>query len=190
VQGWRKKWLYVKDEPTGAQLYGLSHVDLSQEILRHKSWEAEATPEEIATTESLVLRLKSLQNTPGQELSGVQILAHFLRIRVQPLQARATPLWMYSGTGDSARISADLPVGELEKLVRRFTSLTKNDIVPTTCRVEPFSAAHPLPSVSTLVELLLSLTFLSILSFLLTHTFLCRTIKSFHNFPLSPKVER
>jgi hypothetical protein len=30
VQGWRKKWLYVKDEPTGAQLYGLSPVDMSQ----------------------------------------------------------------------------------------------------------------------------------------------------------------
>ncbi|KAK1626001.1 hypothetical protein QYE76_000316 [Lolium multiflorum] len=122
VQGCCKKWLYVKDEPTGGQLYGLSHVDMSQEILRRKSWEAEATPEEIAATESLVLRLKSLQNTPGQELSGVQILAHFLRIRVQPLQARATPFWMYSGTGDSARISADLPVGELEKLNHQIIS--------------------------------------------------------------------
>ncbi|KAK1613154.1 hypothetical protein QYE76_036827 [Lolium multiflorum] len=146
VQGWRKKWLYIKDESNGAQLYGLSPVDPSQEILRRKSWDAEATPEEIAATESLVLRIKALQNTSGQELSGVQILAYFLRVRVQPLQARATPLWMYSGTGDSARISADLPVGELEKLVRRFTSLTKNEIVPTTCRVEPFSATHPLPS--------------------------------------------
>ncbi|KAK1692106.1 hypothetical protein QYE76_008803 [Lolium multiflorum] len=145
VQGWRKKWLYIKDEPTGAQLCSLSPVDLSQEILRRKSWDAEATPEEIVATESLGLRIKSLQNTPGQELSGVQILAYFLRVRVQPLQARATPLWMYFGTGDSARISADLPVGELEKLVRRFTSLTKNDVVPTTCRVEPFSAAHPIP---------------------------------------------
>ncbi|KAK1614154.1 hypothetical protein QYE76_019671 [Lolium multiflorum] len=116
VQGWRKKWLYIKDEPNGAQLYGLSPVDLSQEILRRKSWDAKATPEEIAATDSLVFRIKALQNTPGQELFGVQILAYFLWVRVQPLQARATPLWMYSGAGDSARISADLPVGELEKL--------------------------------------------------------------------------
>ncbi|KAM0864835.1 hypothetical protein ACQ4PT_043664 [Festuca glaucescens] len=146
VQGWRKKWLYVKDESTGTQQYGLSPFDMSQEILRRKSWDAEATPEELAATESLIARIKALQNTQGRELSGVQIIAHFLRIRVQPIQARASPLWLYSGAGDAARISKDLAVKDLEKLVRRFTSLSKKSEVPSSCRVEPFSGAHALPA--------------------------------------------
>ncbi|KAM0839812.1 hypothetical protein ACQ4PT_060052 [Festuca glaucescens] len=146
VQGWRKKWLYVKDEPTGSQQYGLAPFDMSQEILRRKSWDAEATPEESVATESLIARIKALQNTQGQELSGVQIIAHFLQIHVQPIQARASPLWLYSGAGDAARISEDLSVKELEKLVRRFTSLNKKTEVPSACRVEPFSGAHALPT--------------------------------------------
>ena len=155
VQGWRKKWLYVKDETTGDQQYGLAPFDMSQEILRRQSWDAEATPEEIATTEHLMEHIKKLQNTRGKELSGVQILAHFLRIRVQPIQARSGPLWLYSGAGDAARISEDLPVKDLEKLVRRFTSLSKKLEVPASCRVKPFSGAHALPAVSSLLEILL-----------------------------------
>jgi hypothetical protein len=165
VQGWRKKWIYIKDESTNAQLYGLAPFDMSQEILRRKSWDIEATPEELAATESLILPIKALQNTQGQELSGVQILAHFLRLRVQPLQACASPLWLYSGAGDAPRISKDLSVKDLEKLVCRFTSLTKNADVPASCRVEPFSGAHALPAVSILSNLF-AFTFLAYLVFL------------------------
>ncbi|KAM0842782.1 hypothetical protein ACQ4PT_058140 [Festuca glaucescens] len=146
VQGWRKKWLYVKDESTGTQQYGLAPFDMSQEILRRKSWDAEATPEELAATESLIAWIKALQNTQGQELSGVQIIAHFLRIHVQPLQARASPLWLYSGAGDATRISTDLSVKDLEKVVCRFTSLSEKSPVPTSCRVVPFSGTHALPA--------------------------------------------
>ncbi|KAM0869630.1 hypothetical protein ACQ4PT_040555 [Festuca glaucescens] len=126
VQGWRKKWLYVKDKTTGNQQYGLTPFDMSQEILRCQSWDAEATPEEVAATEHLIERIKTLQTTRGKELSGVQIIAHFLRIQVQPIQARSGHLWLYCGAGDIARISEDLPVQDLEKLVRRFTSLSLN----------------------------------------------------------------
>ncbi|KAK1691911.1 hypothetical protein QYE76_008608 [Lolium multiflorum] len=122
VQGWRKKWLYVKDESTGTQQYGLAPFDMSQEILRRKSWDAEANPEEMAATECLITRIKALQNTQGQELSGVQMIAHFLRIRVQPIQARSSPLWLYSGAGDAARISEDLSVKDLEKLNHQILS--------------------------------------------------------------------
>ena len=62
-------------------------------------------------------RIHQLQNTDGKELSGVQILAYFIRIRVQPLQARKNPLWMYSGAKDVDRLSKDLSVKDLERLV-------------------------------------------------------------------------
>ena len=172
VQGWRKKWLYVKDESTGTQQYGLAPFDMSQEILRRKSWDAEATPEELAATECLIARIKALQNTQGQELSGVQIIAHFLRMRVQPIQARANPLWLYSGAGDAARISKDLSVKDLEKLVRRFTSLSKKSEVPASCRVEPFSGAHALPAVSVFLEFFAFSFPASCIFIILTRTFI------------------
>jgi hypothetical protein len=77
--------LYVKDESTGTQQYGLAPFDMPREILRRKSWYAEATPDELEATESLIAQIEALQNTQGQESSGVQIIAHFLRIRVQPI---------------------------------------------------------------------------------------------------------
>jgi hypothetical protein len=76
-------------------------------------------------TNALMKRIHELQNTHGKELSGVQITAYFLRIRVQPLQARKNPLWMYVGEEDVDRVSKDLSVKDLEKLVRRFSSLSK-----------------------------------------------------------------
>ena len=92
-------------------------------------------------------RIYELQNTRGKELSGIQITAYFLRIRVQPLQARKNPLWMYAGDEDVDRISKDLPVKDLEKLIRRMSKLSKKDTIPTSCRVKPFSSTNPLPEV-------------------------------------------
>ncbi|KAK1610090.1 hypothetical protein QYE76_033763 [Lolium multiflorum] len=145
VQGLHRKWLYIKDESSEAQEYGLAPFDATKEIHRRKSWDAEATAEGKAATDALIACIHELQNTDGAELSGVQIIAHFLRIRVQPLQARKNPLRMYSGAEDADRISDNLFVKDLEKLVRRFTSLNKNHEVPSSYRVEPFSGSHALP---------------------------------------------
>ncbi|KAK1613212.1 hypothetical protein QYE76_036885 [Lolium multiflorum] len=82
VQGWRKKWLYIKDESSDAQEYGIAPFDAAEEIQRCKSWDAKATAEERAATDALITRIRELQNTDGAELLGVQIIAHFLRIRV------------------------------------------------------------------------------------------------------------
>ena len=147
VQGWRKKWLYVKDQKTGTQEYGLAPFDLTKGVVKRKSWDADATPEEIAATEHLMKKIYDLQSTPKKELSGLQLMTHFLRLRIQPLQARANPMWMYSGPGNEMKISVDLSVEELEKLARRFTKLTKNDPIPSECLVKPYSANHPLPKV-------------------------------------------
>jgi hypothetical protein len=43
-------------------------------------------------------------------------------------------------------------VKDLEKLVHRFTSLSKKIEVLASCRVEPFSGAHALPVVSFLLD--------------------------------------
>jgi hypothetical protein len=63
VQGWRKKWLYVMDETTSDQKFGLAPFDMSQDILRRHSWDAEATPEETTATQHLIEQIKKLQTT-------------------------------------------------------------------------------------------------------------------------------
>ncbi|KAK1693596.1 hypothetical protein QYE76_010293 [Lolium multiflorum] len=145
VQGWRKKWLYIQEENHGCAEDNIPPFDGAEKIFRRHSWDAEATDEEKASTEALMARIHELQNTRGKELSGIQITAYFLRTRVQPLQARKYPLWKYAGEKDEDRLSVDLEVKDLEKLVRKISSLSKKDPVPSSCRVKPFSAANPLP---------------------------------------------
>ncbi|KAK1645330.1 hypothetical protein QYE76_063135 [Lolium multiflorum] len=145
VQGWRKKWLYIQEENHGCAEDNIPPFDGAEKILRRRSWDAEATEEERASTEALMTRIHELQNTRGKELSGIQITVYFLKSRVQPLQARKFPLWKYTGDEDVDRLSADLEVKDLEKLVRKISSLSKKDSVPSSCRVTPFSAANPLP---------------------------------------------
>ncbi|KAK1692722.1 hypothetical protein QYE76_009419 [Lolium multiflorum] len=145
VQGWRKKWLYVHEESSDSVEYNISPFDGKTKILRRRSWDAEATEEEKSATEALMTRIRELQNTRGKELSGIQITAYFLRIRVQPLQARKNPLWMYADDEDVERLSKDLPVKDLEKLIQRISKLNKKDIIPSSCQVKPFSSTNPLP---------------------------------------------
>jgi hypothetical protein len=45
-------------------------------------------------------------------------------------------------------LSADLEVKDLEKLVRKISSLSKKDPVPSSCRVKPYSATNALPKVN------------------------------------------
>ncbi|KAK1625944.1 hypothetical protein QYE76_000259 [Lolium multiflorum] len=145
VQGWRKKWLYIREENDGCAEDNIPPFDGAEKILRRRSWDAEATEEERTSTEALMTRIHELQNTRGKELSGIQITAYFLRTRVQPLQARKNPFWRYSGDEDADRLSTNLEVKDLDRLIRRISSLKKKDSIPSTCRVKPYSAAHALP---------------------------------------------
>ncbi|KAK1686435.1 hypothetical protein QYE76_047283 [Lolium multiflorum] len=145
VQGWRKRWLYIHEESANSVEHNIIPFDGSAKIQRRRSWDAEVSEEEKKATEALMSRIHQLQNTRGKELSGVQITAYFLRIRVQPLQARKNPLWTYAGENDANRLSNDLSVKDLEKLIRRISSLSKRDPIPSSCRVEPYSSTNPLP---------------------------------------------
>ncbi|KAK1642813.1 hypothetical protein QYE76_060618 [Lolium multiflorum] len=145
VQGWRKRWLYVHEESSDSVEYNIAPFDGGAKIICRRSWDTEAIEEERKATEALMSRIHELQNTRGKELSGIQITAYFLRIRVQPLQARKNPLWMYASEEDVDRLSKDLPVKDLEKLIRRISSLSKKDTIPSSCRVEPYSGTNALP---------------------------------------------
>ena len=61
---------------------------------------------------------------------------------------------MYAGNKDVDRLSIDLSVKDLEKLVRKISSLSKKDPIPTSCRVVPYSGTNALPQVIYLYRLL------------------------------------
>ncbi|KAK1646569.1 hypothetical protein QYE76_064374 [Lolium multiflorum] len=147
IQGWRKRWLYVREDCPDSQEYNIAPFDGSAKILRRQSWDAEPTEEEKTATEALMSRIHELQNTRGQELSGIQITTYFLRIRVQPLHARKNPLWMYASNKDVDHMSTDLSVKDLEKIFRKISSLNKKDAIPSSCRVVPYSGTNALPKV-------------------------------------------
>ncbi|KAK1677160.1 hypothetical protein QYE76_038008 [Lolium multiflorum] len=136
VQGWRKRWLYIREENHGCAEDNIPPFDGAEKILRRRSWDAEATEKE----RSLMTRIHELQNT-----RLIQIIVYFLKSRVQPLQARKFPLWKYTGNEDVDRLSVDLEVKDLERLVRKITSLSKKDSIPSSCRIKPYSATHALP---------------------------------------------
>ncbi|KAK1679668.1 hypothetical protein QYE76_040516 [Lolium multiflorum] len=92
---WRKKWLYIHEESANSVEHNIVPFDGSARIQRRRSWDAEASEEEKKATEALMARIRHLQNTRGKELSGVQITAYFLRIRVQPLQPKQTRILIW-----------------------------------------------------------------------------------------------
>jgi hypothetical protein len=140
--------LYIREENHGCAEDNIPPFDGAEKILRRRSWDAEATEEERTSTEALMTRIHELQNTRGKELSGIQIMAYFLRTRVQPLQARKNPFWNYAGDEDTDRLSTNLEVKDLDRLIRKISSLKKKDSIPSTYRVKPYSAAHALPKVN------------------------------------------
>ncbi|KAK1558043.1 hypothetical protein QYE76_048290 [Lolium multiflorum] len=115
---WRKKWLYIREENHGCAEDNIPPlIFASEKILRRRSG-----------TQKLP-RKKELRQ----------------RTRVQPLQARKNPLWNYAGDEDTDRLSTNLEVKDLDRLIRKISSLKKKDSIPSTYRVKPYSATNALP---------------------------------------------
>ena len=82
---------------------------------RTKAWSHKLTTEEALEAAPLITRIGELLH----HLSGMQIIATFVRMRVWPLQARAHPMWEYEGPSDSTRIClVELSANELASHVR------------------------------------------------------------------------
>jgi hypothetical protein len=80
VQNWRKKWFYIKDEKVEGQKFGLAPFDPTKQVMKLKSWDQPLTEAELKETEPLMARIHALQHDEGKELSGLQIMTHFLRL--------------------------------------------------------------------------------------------------------------
>ena len=82
------------------------------------------TPEGKAEVKVLVERVVQLVR---DGVTGMDLLEVFLRRRIQPLQARDHPMWMYSGIDDTTRIHPE-EVNEdtVEQWLRGFTGNKDN----------------------------------------------------------------
>jgi hypothetical protein len=131
VQGWRTKWLYIKDRKASPKdKYGLAPFDASKELKKLASWDSLPSYAETEQIAPLLSRIQALKGGKGCALSGIQLMAFFVQRQVQPLQHRLTKLWSYAGLEDPSRIFEDLiQKQDVDKRVRSLTKLTKDHVV-------------------------------------------------------------
>jgi hypothetical protein len=148
VQGWRKKWFYIKDRKfSSSDQYGIAPFDASKEVKKLTSWDSPPMEAEMEEIKPLLARIQELKGGRGGALSGTQLMEFFLQRRVQPLQHRLSKLWTFSGLGDSSRVSEDLTEKkDLDKRVRALTTLTKDHEVAELA-ASYIDSEHPLPTV-------------------------------------------
>jgi hypothetical protein len=148
VQGWQKKWFYIKDRKiASSDQFGVAPFDANQRLQKLASWDSPPTKAEMDEIKHLLALIQSLKDASGGALSGTQLMAFFLQRRIQPLQHRVFKLWSYSGLEDSSRVSEeDIDKKDLNKRVRALTTLTKDHDIPA-LTVDFFDFEHPLPTV-------------------------------------------
>jgi hypothetical protein len=103
VQGWRKKWFYIKDRKISSSAqYGIAPFDAAKDLKKLASRDSPPMEAEMEDIKPLQARIQALKSGSGGVLSGTQLMAFFLQHRVQPLQHCISKLWPFSGLGDSS----------------------------------------------------------------------------------------
>jgi hypothetical protein len=151
VQGWRKKWFYIKDRKvSSSDQYGIAPFDASKELKKLASWDSPPTEAEMEEIKPLLAFIHALNSGRGGALSGTHLMVFFLKWQVQPLQHRLSKLWSFSGLGDSSRVSDNLmEKKDLDKRVRALTTLMKDHEIAALA-AGFFDFEHPLPAVHAL----------------------------------------
>jgi hypothetical protein len=152
VQGWRKKWFYMKDQKNSSfDHYGIAPFDANKDLKKLSSWDAPPTEAEMEDIKPLLAHIQILKSASGGALSRTQLMAFFLQRRIQPLQHRVSKLWSYSSSEDSSRVSEeDIDKKDLDKRVRALTTLTKDNEIPV-LTANFFDFDHPLLAVCALL---------------------------------------
>jgi hypothetical protein len=148
VQGWRKKWFYIKDQKNfSSDQYDIAPFDANEELKKLASWDSPPTEAEMEDIKLLLARIQTRKSGIGGALSGTQLMSFFLQRRVQPLKHPVSKLWTYSGLKDSSRVSEEVvEQKDLNKRVRALTTLTKDHDIPALA-TGFFDSERPLPSV-------------------------------------------
>ena len=129
VRGWQSTWFYCQDQSTPGQSTGLPPFSMSRV---NKPSSLKVVPEEKAQVKMLMERVVQLIR---DGVTGMDLLEVFLRRRIQPLQYRGHPMWLYSGTEDTSRVHPE----EVDDatLERWMTAITGNKDNPRGARRIP-----------------------------------------------------
>jgi hypothetical protein len=103
----------------------------------------EPTMQEGIQLPELLLKIKALREAG---LRAEHVAFRFMKRRVQPLMARDTPAYQYTGEGDSSRMR----VGEIDDddIIDRLGRIFKDMTAYTPCLVPEYSTSHPPNEVS------------------------------------------
>jgi hypothetical protein len=136
-QDWKSKWFYITNH----------HPELPKPSGKQPThrpwWNSESTMQEGIQLPELLAKIKALREA---ELRAEHVAFSFMKRREQPLMARDTLGYQYTGDGDSSR----MPRGEVDNddIVDRLGRIFKDMPVYTTCPVPEYSAARPPKEVS------------------------------------------
>jgi hypothetical protein len=82
VQGWRKKWFYIKDQKVvPSDKFGIAPFDASS-LTKLTSWDSPPTEAEVEEIKPLLTQIQSLKSAAGGRLTGMQLMAFFLQRRI------------------------------------------------------------------------------------------------------------
>jgi hypothetical protein len=96
VQGWRQKWLYIKDQKaTASDQYGLPPFDANQNLTKLSTWDAPPLEAKVEVIKPLLTRIQRLKSAAGGGLIGTQLMAFFLQRRCCNISAWVCSPWHY-----------------------------------------------------------------------------------------------
>ncbi|XP_040242289.1 uncharacterized protein [Aegilops tauschii subsp. strangulata] len=118
LKGWQGTWFYCKDVPSANSLSGLPPY--SAERVR-------APPTLTLEKEEKVGVDITLIGIVNDGVNGMDLLETFFSRRIHPLQAKAHPMWLYEGPGDSTRVHPeDVTEKELGTKIKAITCARDN----------------------------------------------------------------
>jgi hypothetical protein len=140
-QDWKAKWFYVTNhhpelpKPSGKQP-------------KHRPWwNSEPTMQEGIQLPDLLARIKAMREAG---LRAEHVAFSFMKRRVQPLMARDTLGYEYTGDDDMSRMPGDEAAND--DIVDRLSWIFKDMPVYTPCHVLEFSTARPPAGVSSCIH--------------------------------------
>jgi hypothetical protein len=140
-QDWKAKWFYVTNH----------HPELpkpSEKQPKHRPWwNSEPTMQEGLQLPELLAKIKALREAG---LRAEHVAFSFMKRRVQPLMARDTLGYEYTGDDDTSRMPGD-EVDD-DDIVDRLARIFKDMPAYTPCPVPEYFAAHPPKEVSSRIH--------------------------------------
>jgi hypothetical protein len=83
IQGWRKKWFYIKDEKvSSSDQYEIAPFDAAKNLKKLATWDSPPTEAEMEDIKPLLARIQALKSDDRGALSGTQMMVSFLQRRV------------------------------------------------------------------------------------------------------------